>query len=224
MAFDPELADRVRSSSAGRTVCDERAMFGGLAFMVGGHMACGVLGDDLVLSASRGHDRGQQRRGDEQQHGGHEQQRDDELDLRPGARGRLGGVLGGAGARGARLGGESGDERRTVAVGALERGDERGDARGRAALLELAVGRRARDAERGPRGGAAQLGGEQARVAAPDLGERARRRQAGGDGDAQQVEHVRQLALDRAAAAAGAPAEPDVGREEAGAPAPRPAA
>jgi TfoX N-terminal domain len=49
MAFDPELADRVRSSLAGRTACDERAMFGGLAFMVGGHMACGVLGDDLVL-------------------------------------------------------------------------------------------------------------------------------------------------------------------------------
>ena len=24
-------------------------MFGGLAFMVGGHMACGVLGDDLIL-------------------------------------------------------------------------------------------------------------------------------------------------------------------------------
>jgi hypothetical protein len=49
MAFDPELADRVRSSLAGRTAFGERAMFGGLAFMVGGHMACGVLGDDLVL-------------------------------------------------------------------------------------------------------------------------------------------------------------------------------
>jgi hypothetical protein len=49
MAFDPELADRVRSALGGRTAFDERAMFGGLAFMVGGHMACGVLGDDLVL-------------------------------------------------------------------------------------------------------------------------------------------------------------------------------
>jgi TfoX N-terminal domain len=49
MAFDPELADRVRASLAGRTAFGERAMFGGLAFMVGGHMACGVLGDDLVL-------------------------------------------------------------------------------------------------------------------------------------------------------------------------------
>ena len=49
MAFDPGLADRVRTVLADRTACDERAMFGGLAFMVGGHMACGVLGDDLVL-------------------------------------------------------------------------------------------------------------------------------------------------------------------------------
>jgi TfoX/Sxy family transcriptional regulator of competence genes len=49
MAFDPELADRARGSLAGLTAFDERAMFGGLAFMVGGHMACGVLGDDLIL-------------------------------------------------------------------------------------------------------------------------------------------------------------------------------
>jgi TfoX/Sxy family transcriptional regulator of competence genes len=49
MAFDPELADRVRESLAPRTEFSERKMFGGLAFMVGGHMTCGVLGDDLVL-------------------------------------------------------------------------------------------------------------------------------------------------------------------------------
>ena len=29
-------------------------MFGGLAFMVNGHMCCGVLNDDLVLRGSRG--------------------------------------------------------------------------------------------------------------------------------------------------------------------------
>ncbi len=27
----------------------ERKMFGGLAFMVRGHMACGIVGDDLML-------------------------------------------------------------------------------------------------------------------------------------------------------------------------------
>jgi hypothetical protein len=46
---DPELADRVRESLASRTSFAERSMFGGLAFMVEGHMACGVIGDDLVL-------------------------------------------------------------------------------------------------------------------------------------------------------------------------------
>jgi hypothetical protein len=62
-----------------------------------------------------------------------------------------------------------------VAVGALERRHQRRDAGGRAAPLQLAVGARAWDAEGGPRRGPAQLGGEQPRVAAPDLGERARR-------------------------------------------------
>ena len=49
MAFDPALADRVRSSLAGRAAVEERTMFGGLAFMAGGHMACGVAGDELML-------------------------------------------------------------------------------------------------------------------------------------------------------------------------------
>ena len=49
MAFDPELGDRVRETLGPRAAFTERAMFGGLAFMVGGHMACGVIGDDLVL-------------------------------------------------------------------------------------------------------------------------------------------------------------------------------
>jgi hypothetical protein len=49
MAFDPELGDRVRDTLGPRAAFAERRMFGGLAFMVGGHMACGVIGDDLVL-------------------------------------------------------------------------------------------------------------------------------------------------------------------------------
>ena len=43
-----------------------------------------------------------------------------------------------------------------------------------------------------------------ARMAAPDLGQRPSRRQPGGDRDPQQVEHVGQLGLDRAAGAGGA--------------------
>jgi TfoX/Sxy family transcriptional regulator of competence genes len=49
MAFDAELGDRVRQALGPRAAFTERAMFGGLAFMVGGHMTCGVIGDDLVL-------------------------------------------------------------------------------------------------------------------------------------------------------------------------------
>jgi len=43
MAYDEDLVERIRRHFAGRTDVSERKMFGGLAFMVGGHMCCGVL-------------------------------------------------------------------------------------------------------------------------------------------------------------------------------------
>lgn len=49
MAYDERLADRVRGvllTDAGLT---ERRMFGGLAFMLDGHMCCGIVGDELML-------------------------------------------------------------------------------------------------------------------------------------------------------------------------------
>jgi TfoX/Sxy family transcriptional regulator of competence genes len=49
MAYDEELAARVRGELAERDDVTERQMFGGLAFMADGHMCCGVIGDDLVL-------------------------------------------------------------------------------------------------------------------------------------------------------------------------------
>lgn len=49
MAFDEHLADRVRRLLRDEDGATERKMFGGLAFMVGGHMACGVTGDALML-------------------------------------------------------------------------------------------------------------------------------------------------------------------------------
>jgi TfoX/Sxy family transcriptional regulator of competence genes len=49
MAYDEALADRVRAILRSRDDVSERKMFGGLAFMVGGHMACGVLGLDLIV-------------------------------------------------------------------------------------------------------------------------------------------------------------------------------
>ncbi len=50
MAFDEELADRVRDAlvDAGADVV-ERKMFGGVAFMVHGHMTVGIVGSDLVV-------------------------------------------------------------------------------------------------------------------------------------------------------------------------------
>ena len=49
MAYDEQLADRVRDLLAGTPHVTERKMFGGLAFMVAGNMACGVVGSDLML-------------------------------------------------------------------------------------------------------------------------------------------------------------------------------
>jgi TfoX/Sxy family transcriptional regulator of competence genes len=53
MAYDEGLAERVRELLAVRMDVTERAMFGGLAFMVGGHMACGITGDDLMVRVGK---------------------------------------------------------------------------------------------------------------------------------------------------------------------------
>jgi hypothetical protein len=49
MAFDEELADRVRGvlASAGQRPA-EKKMFGGLSFLIGGNLCCGVMGADLL--------------------------------------------------------------------------------------------------------------------------------------------------------------------------------
>jgi TfoX/Sxy family transcriptional regulator of competence genes len=49
MAFDKQLADRVRSSLAGVTGVEEKRMFGGLCFLVNGNMSCGIAGDTLMV-------------------------------------------------------------------------------------------------------------------------------------------------------------------------------
>ncbi len=49
MAFDEGLAERIRLALADADDLYERKMFGGIAFMVSGHMACGVVGDRLML-------------------------------------------------------------------------------------------------------------------------------------------------------------------------------
>lgn len=49
MAYDEGLAQRIRESFADRTDFSEKRMFGGLAFMVRGHMTVGIIGDELMV-------------------------------------------------------------------------------------------------------------------------------------------------------------------------------
>jgi TfoX/Sxy family transcriptional regulator of competence genes len=49
MAYDEQLAQRIRDLLDPQPDVAERKMFGGLAFMVGGNMCCGVIGDELIV-------------------------------------------------------------------------------------------------------------------------------------------------------------------------------
>ncbi len=49
MAYNDELAARVRKALGRRKGVKEQKMFGGIAFMLHGHMCCGVQDDELML-------------------------------------------------------------------------------------------------------------------------------------------------------------------------------
>lgn len=51
MAYDKQLAQRVRRTLEQEQPpnISEREMFGGIAFMVNGNLACGVLGEELLV-------------------------------------------------------------------------------------------------------------------------------------------------------------------------------
>ena len=49
MAYDEDLAERVRAVLPAGAAVTDRQMFGGLAFMLGGHMFCGVVKDTLMV-------------------------------------------------------------------------------------------------------------------------------------------------------------------------------
>ena len=53
MAYDEALADRLRAVFAGREGVREQKMFGGLAFMVDGNMACSIHGGELIVRVGR---------------------------------------------------------------------------------------------------------------------------------------------------------------------------
>ena len=49
MAYDTELAERIRELLAGRPGVTEQKMFGGLAFLIGGNMAVAASGQGGVM-------------------------------------------------------------------------------------------------------------------------------------------------------------------------------
>ena len=49
MAYDEKLASRIRKELVRRGDVVEKHMFGGVAFMVRGHMSCGVAGPSLMV-------------------------------------------------------------------------------------------------------------------------------------------------------------------------------
>jgi TfoX/Sxy family transcriptional regulator of competence genes len=49
VAYDEELAERIRTLLAGEPGLTEKKMFGGLAFLVGGNMAVGASGQGGLL-------------------------------------------------------------------------------------------------------------------------------------------------------------------------------
>lgn len=49
MAYDEQLAARVREILVGRNGSSERKMFGGLCFMLNRNMVCGVVNNDFMV-------------------------------------------------------------------------------------------------------------------------------------------------------------------------------
>jgi TfoX/Sxy family transcriptional regulator of competence genes len=56
VAVDEKLAARVRALLDDRIDVGERKMFGGVTFMVAGHMCCGVNGDELIVRLDPDHE------------------------------------------------------------------------------------------------------------------------------------------------------------------------
>jgi TfoX N-terminal domain len=53
MAYDQQLAHRIRQVFGSRRDIAERRMFGGLCFLFRGRLCCGIVGSDLMVQVSR---------------------------------------------------------------------------------------------------------------------------------------------------------------------------
>jgi TfoX/Sxy family transcriptional regulator of competence genes len=49
MAYNLELAERMRTVITGLATTTEKKMFGGVAFLINGNMACGVHGNGMIV-------------------------------------------------------------------------------------------------------------------------------------------------------------------------------
>ncbi|MEW5249603.1 TfoX/Sxy family protein [Microbulbifer sp. 2201CG32-9] len=49
MSYNQELAKKIRELLADNEGLSEKQLFGGLAFMLNGNMACGVVGEELLV-------------------------------------------------------------------------------------------------------------------------------------------------------------------------------
>ena len=54
MAYDEKLAERLNKALSRRKGVSEKKMFGGIAYMLGGHMCCGVINDLLMVRVGAG--------------------------------------------------------------------------------------------------------------------------------------------------------------------------
>ncbi|MDP5209088.1 MULTISPECIES: TfoX/Sxy family protein [unclassified Microbulbifer] len=55
MAYNKTLAEKVRNLLQENQGLSEKQMFGGLAFMLNGNMACGVIGEELMVRVGPDH-------------------------------------------------------------------------------------------------------------------------------------------------------------------------
>jgi hypothetical protein len=49
MAYDESLAERLRAELGTLPGLTEKKMFGGICCLIGGNMACGIIGDSLIV-------------------------------------------------------------------------------------------------------------------------------------------------------------------------------
>jgi len=53
MSYDEGLAERIRDAVPAGVELGEKKMFGGLCYLLHGNMACGIIGDRLMLRLSK---------------------------------------------------------------------------------------------------------------------------------------------------------------------------